>query len=130
MEGGEPTDVELGGSVAAGESTEGVLTFEGGLRESAFTTEVGVRAAEQGEEQKTSEPEAWQEKATSIQEPQLYLRPTGRVSVDEVDGRMGDSVSKGPLLCLGLVAASIAALLIVILVPLSFSDLEYYEVGI
>ena len=53
----------------------------------------------------------------------------------EVDGRrsstsvMGsDNGSHGFLLCCGLAVISIAALLTVILVPLSFSDLEYYEV--
>lgn len=54
--------------------------------------------------------------------------PRQRFSPDQVDSNM-PSDSKGPLLCIGLVLASIAALLIVILVPLSFADLEYYEVS-
>ena len=60
---------------------------------------------------------------------------TGRVSTFEVNEREASRAEMGPsnssngfFLCLVLVIISIGALLTVILVPLSFSDLEYYEV--
>eukprot|EP00794_Sanderia_malayensis_P017303 gene17303-19036_t len=51
--------------------------------------------------------------------------------IDEPDrGRsMADNSSGGCILTIVLVIATIGALLVVILVPLSFSDLEYYEMG-
>ncbi len=48
----------------------------------------------------------------------------------EVSTQMADNNSgKGALLCALLVMCSIGALLVVILVPMAFADLEYYEVG-
>ena len=42
---------------------------------------------------------------------------------------MGDSFALGKCACFGLVLISVASILIVILIPLSFSDNEYFEVG-
>lgn len=42
---------------------------------------------------------------------------------------MGDSFALGKCACFGLVLISVASILIVILIPLSFSDNEYFEMG-
>lgn len=62
-------------------------------------------------------------------DPPLHYSPQGRVSTREGNNDDMAESCNGTLLCLALVAASIGALLVVILVPLSFSDLEYYEVS-
>ena len=129
MEGPPPTYDQVEDSLSTSEHTEGTRTVAGGYTESSFQVEVGLKSEETSKDQEEPAP-GEQEKDTNQEEPQIsHLRPTERLSVEEVDARMPDS-NKGPLLCVGLVAASIAALLIVILVPLSFSDLEYYEVGV
>ncbi|XP_065051573.1 uncharacterized protein LOC135681176 [Rhopilema esculentum] len=80
--------------------------------------------------------EAEAESKEKEESPEEAARTSLRGDTFEVDGRrpstsaMGlDNGSHGFLLCCGLVVISIAALLTVILVPLSFSDLEYYEMG-
>ena len=124
-----PSGIELERDLSANERTEDISTVESEYRESSFDIEAGLGSAEGGEERREPPLEDIQEEAKDKEEPRaLHLRPTGRVSTDEVDARMPDSGSTGPLLCLCLVGASIGALLIVILVPLSFADLEYYEV--
>lgn len=131
MEGPPPTYSQAEDSQSTSEHTEGARKVPSGFIESSFHIEVGLNSEETDKDQEEPAPESqaetWQEKDTDQEEP---LRSTERLSFEEVDARMPDSSIKGPLLTLGLVAASIAALLIVILVPLSFSDLEYYEVGI
>lgn len=57
---------------------------------------------------------------------------TGITLLDETDhrsmDRIGGTSSTGLTLCCGLTVLSLAALLTVVLVPMSFADLEYYEV--
>ena len=106
-------DIELKGE------EEGATATEKEYRESTVDVEIGPT-------EKSEEPLPPAYCAVIEATPEPQRRPSGRVSTDEVDNVMGES--KGFFLCIGLVLASIAALLIVILVPLSFSDLEYYEV--
>eukprot|EP00794_Sanderia_malayensis_P017302 gene17302-19034_t len=83
-----------------------------------------IRSLNHNPEARATESSEW--RAAVQQGPQVVTR---RPAVPESSNMANEGASKGGLLCLLLVCFCIGALLMVILIPMSFSDLEYYEMG-